>query len=182
MNELTLRTSYKIYDTEFPYYITSTIVGWVNIFTNEKYFRLLFDNFIFYQNKYKLEIIAYVIMKNHFHMILRSREIEKAIQSLKSYVAKLILKELNNDNNKFVLEKLRIEKALYKVESDYQVWQEGYHPQEMRDSFILKQKIEYIHNNPVRKGYVDKAEDWKHSSARFYLLGEESLLKITRYD
>jgi len=46
---------------------------------------------------------------------------------------------------------------------------------------MLNQKIEYIHNNPVKKNLVEKAEDWKYSSARFYLKGEDCGLEITPY-
>ncbi|MEO8666858.1 MAG: transposase [Ignavibacteria bacterium] len=177
-----MRTSYKILNPEFPYFITSTIVNWLYIFTHEKYFDLLFNNLCFYQDKYELDIIAYVIMKNHFHLICKGRQLEKAIQSLKSYTAKLIIKELKKDKSNSVLEKLRNYKPSYKNESQYQVWQEGYHPQEMVNKYILMQKIEYIHFNPLRKGYVEKAEHWKYSSAGFYLDGRESKLRITRYD
>ncbi len=177
-----MKSSYKILNTDYPYYITSTIVDWINIFDNEKYFELLFNNFVFYQSKYNIEVIAYVIMKNHFHMILKSEEIEIAIQSLKSYTAKQILYELESDSKFSILNILNQRKASYKKESEYQVWQEGYHPQEMSNNLILKQKIEYIHYNPVRKGYVETPEDWKYSSARYYALSEENDLKITRYD
>jgi REP element-mobilizing transposase RayT len=101
---------------------------------------------------------------------------------LKSYTAKQILYELESDSQFSVLNLLNQRKASYKKESEYQVWQEGYHPQEMSNNLILKQKIEYIHYNPVRKGYVETPEDWKYSSARYYALSEENDLKITRYD
>ena len=43
----------------------------------------------------------------------------------------------------------------------------------------MKQKIEYIHHNPVERGYVDKAEHWRYSSARNYA-GEEGLIEVER--
>ena len=59
----------------------------------------------------------------------------------------------------------------------YQVWQEGSHPQEIYGEKMLIQKIEYIHNNPVRRGYVDEAGYWRYSSARTYE-GMEGLLEV----
>jgi REP element-mobilizing transposase RayT len=62
--------------------------------------------------------------------------------------------------------------------NEYKIWESGYHPQLMDDHDKLLQKIEYIHLNPVRKGLVEKPEDWKYSSARNYLLNDESIIKI----
>ena len=59
----------------------------------------------------------------------------------------------------------------------YQVWQEGSHPQEIYGEKMLIQKIDYIHNNPVRRGYVDEAREWRYSSARNYG-GMEGLLEV----
>jgi putative transposase len=42
---------------------------------------------------------------------------------------------------------------------------------------MLQQKMEYIHNNPIKRGYVDLAEHWRYSSARSYL-GEAGLLEV----
>jgi REP element-mobilizing transposase RayT len=141
----------------------------------------MMENFKFYQNKYEIEIIAFVIMPNHFHMVCKCNELKNAIQSLKSYTAKQIIKNLEKDNNEDILYKLKETKSGYKTESDFQVWQEGYHPQQVKDLEILNQKIEYIHLNPVRKNLVDRPEDWKYSSAGFYLKGEDCGLEITPY-
>ena len=56
--------------------------------------------------------------------------------------------------------------------SGYQVWQEGSHQEAIYDDDFARQKIEYIHHNPMTAGLVNKAEDWLYSSARAYLLGE----------
>ena len=76
-----------------------------------------------------------------------------------------------------LLEKLRAAKEEHKTQSMHQVWQEGSHPQEIYGEKMLIQKIEYIHNNPVRRGYVDEARCWRYSSARNYN-GEPGLLVV----
>jgi len=58
--------------------------------------------------------------------------------------------------------------------STYQVWQEGSHPEAIYTEKFAKQKIGYIHLNPVRAGMVKTADEWPYSSARAYLLGEET--------
>ncbi|MCX7545001.1 hypothetical protein [Marinicella gelatinilytica] len=51
------------------------------------------------------------------------------------------------------------------------------HPQLIETETVLKQKIAYIHQNPVKRGYVDKAEHWSYSSARNYA-GQSGLIEI----
>ena len=106
-------------------------------------------------------------MPDHFHMICSCNKLKIAIQSFKSYTAKEILRQLISEGNINILKKLYENKPEYKIESKYQVWLENYHPQEIKDYAMLKQKIEYIHNNPVRKGLVEYQEDWEYSSAKF---------------
>ena len=176
-----MRSNYKLQNTDYPYFITSTIVNWIRLFDENEFKHLLFQNLIFYQSKYEIEIFAYVIMPDHFHMVCKSEQLRKAIQSLKSYTAKEIIDILRSDINFEILDELRNAKKKYKAESDFQVWQEGYHPQEIINNRMLKQKIEYIHYNPVRKGLVSRPEDWEYSSAGYYTNGTECDLKITRY-
>ena len=53
----------------------------------------------------------------------------------------------------------------YKKDRKYKFWQEGFCPKQIMNFDIFQQKIDYIHLNPVRKGYVNKPEQWQWSSA-----------------
>ncbi|MFQ6114904.1 MAG: hypothetical protein ACE5NG_12620 [bacterium] len=64
-----------------------------------------------------------------------------------------------------------------KGKRDYKVWQDEYHPQIIYTDQVCRQKLEYMHNNPVVKGFVDTPEYWLYSSARNYILGDDSVLK-----
>ena len=61
-----------------------------------------------------------------------------------------------------------------------ELWQEGSHPQQIQSDEIMVQKLEYIHANPIRRGYVDDAIHWRYSSARDYA-GRAGLLRIQVY-
>jgi putative transposase len=63
------------------------------------------------------------------------------------------------------------------VQSTYQVWEEGSHPQRIEDEVVMRQKLDYIHYNPVKRGYVDLPEHWRWSSARNYL-GQSGLVPV----
>jgi REP-associated tyrosine transposase len=67
-----------------------------------------------------------------------------------------------------LLEQLQMFKAQHKTGQDYQLWQEGSHPQLIQDDGMMRQKLEYLHNNPVKRGYVDDPTHWRYSSARNY--------------
>jgi hypothetical protein len=64
------------------------------------------------------------------------------------------------------------------VESTFQVWQEGFHPQLILNEQMLVQKIEYIHNNAIERGFVDAPEHWRYSSARDFILEDHSIIQL----
>ena len=101
------------------------------------------------------------------HLIVsQDGDISKALQCFKSYTAKEILKLLTKDNRKWILQLMKYYKKPYKRESKYQFWQEGNHPQQIFSWKMLRQKVNYIHFNPVKRGLVSKPDDWFYSSAR----------------
>ena len=125
-----------------------------------------------------LRLYAFVIMDNHIHLIVKASELSGTMASFKKFTAKEIIGQLKHDNKQWLLGQLAFYKKKYKTESDYQVWQEGIHPQMILNEEMLMQKIEYIHYNPVRHGLVDAPEHWRYSSSRNYLLNDHSVIPI----
>ena len=76
-----------------------------------------------------------------------------------------------------LLRQLRALKLRHKEESDYQVWQEGSQPKQIQNDDMMWQKLEYIHMNPVKRGYVDDPLHWRYSSARSYA-GQTGLVDV----
>jgi len=76
-----------------------------------------------------------------------------------------------------ILKQFEFYKKNHKTDRTYQVWEEGNHPQLIQNNEMLIQKLDYIHQNPVKRGYVDKPEHWRYSSARNYA-GECSLIEL----
>ncbi len=72
-------------------------------------------------------------------------------------------------------------KKRHKKGSTHQVWQEGAHPQEILTETISKEEIDYIHNNPVKAGYVEKPEYWIYSYASNYII-ENGIPDIEIYE
>ncbi len=173
------RSRYKVYEPTHPHFITLTVLHWIPLFTNTKSVDILLDCFMYLQKNDNLKIYSYVILENHLHLVASSDDIAKTIKKFKSYTAKKLLKLLQEENIKTILEQLAFYKKAHKKTTTYQVWQEGMQPKLIQDEKTMIQKIEYIHNNPVKRGYVDEAKHWRYSSARDYD-DEKGLLDIER--
>lgn len=86
--------------------------------------------------------------------------------------------ELKQGGKKWLLNQLAYYKKRHKIHSDHQVWQEGYHPELILSPEMLRQKLDYIHYNPVKRGYVAAPEHWLYSSARNHVLGDDSIIEL----
>lgn len=106
-----------------------------------------------------------MILDNQCHLPARSPDLPKTLASFKSYTAPKILKRLQKRRSPG-LRLLAMHKATRKVDREYQVWQEGSHPVQVHGETMMLQKLTYIHNNPVARGYVDDPLHWRYSSAR----------------
>ena len=162
------RSRYRFGENECAYFLTCTIAGWLPIFTRPETVQILYDSWRFLQDSGRLTIYGYVILENHLHMVASSPAISKEIGDFKSFTAREIVNHLDARNVQTLLKWLRLLKARHKHDRDYQVWQEGSHPQQIKDEEMMRQKLEYMHGNPVKRGYVDDPKHWRHSSARNY--------------
>ena len=123
-----------------------------------------------------LKIYAWVILDTHFHAILAAPDLSALLRDLKSFTAARILDQLSTENRGWLLNQLRYYRAAHKP-NEYQVWQEGSHPQVIADDAMMQQKLVYLHNNPVKRGWVVAAEHWRYSSAHEWLGGAQPLLR-----
>jgi len=171
------RTRYRIIETETPYFMTCTIVGWLAVFTRSEAVEIILDSWRHLQRERDFRLFGYAILENHLHLVAASSRLPKDIQNFKSYTARQIVDLLSRKSEKTLLSQLSYQKLRHKTGSDYQVWQEGSHPKQIRDSQMMRQKIEYMHYNPVKRGYVDDPIHWRYSSARNYA-GNEGLIEV----
>ena len=174
------RSRYKIYDQNRPYFVTCSIVNWMPLFASPAVVQLVVDSLKFLQKEKQLLIYAFVIMENHLHLIASSIQLGKDLAAFKSFTARKIIDHLKAKKATSVLRLLNFYKLKHKKDRDYQVWQEGSHPQLILNEAMMVQKIQYIHNNPVKRGYIDAPEHWRYSSARNYA-DLPSVLEISPY-
>ncbi|HKL18056.1 MAG TPA: hypothetical protein VJ905_03775, partial [Halalkalibaculum sp.] len=99
----------------------------------------------------------------------------------KSFTARETIDRFSERNRRWFLKQLASAKLNHKIESTYQVWQESFHPKQVFNNSVMMQKINYILYNPVKRGYVDRPEDWRYSSARNYA-GMQGLIPVTLFE
>ncbi|MFM6045477.1 MAG: hypothetical protein ACKPCC_23230 [Dolichospermum sp.] len=108
-------------------------------------------------------------MENHLYFIAAATNLSKEIRNFKSFTARSIIDLLEKNNASYVLNQLEFHKLKHKIKQDYQLWQKGFHPQAISNAEMFKQKLDYIHRNPVQRGYVDEPSHGRYSSYRNYL-------------
>jgi REP element-mobilizing transposase RayT len=168
-------------NTNYPYFITCTVVQWVDVFTRSIYADVLIDSLKYCQQHKELEIYGYVIMPSHIHMIVRHEgaQLDKIIGHFKSFTAKEILKLIESaqeeSREKWLLHMFAYAARFHQQHAQYMFWQYTKHPVELSNHKIFQQKLDYIHHNPLEAGYVTEAEKWYYSSANLF-----SPLKVKR--
>ena len=154
-----------------------SIIQWLPILGIKEIKEVIINSLSYLQNNKGLVIYAYIIMENHLHLIVQANGLQDIIAKFKSFTARQIIDFLDETRHKEILKLLSFFKLLHKKDREYQLWQEGIHPVQIDNEKIMKQKVEYIHDNPVKKGYVDDPVNWVYSSARNYC-GLESVIEV----
>ena len=172
------RSRYHFTDPALPHFVTLTVLHWIPVFTRPATVDIVLNSLRHLQTE-TLKIYAWVILENHLHMVAQSQNLPKDLMRFKSHTAQQLIQYLEAHKIKPILDQLKFYKKAHKSDRTYQFWQEGSHPEWIQNTEMLKQKVDYIHNNPVKRGYVDLPEHWRYSSARSYL-NKEGLIEVCK--
>ena len=148
--------------------MTATVVAWLPVFSYPCFADVILNSWRFLQTRREIKILAFVILENHLHWIAVGPDLGKRVGEFKSFTATSILREMQQRQYQTLLQELTYYKLRHKVDQTHQLWQEGSHPQIIETEAVMWQKLEYIHDNPLRRGYVDDPVHWRYSSARAY--------------
>jgi len=174
------RSRYIITEPDQPHFLTCTVMEWLPVFSRPETVGILLDSWRFLREQQGLRLYGYVVLENHTHFVAQAERLDKCLDGFKSFTAKRIISQLEEQQAEYLLARLRFSKRAHKTDREFQFWQEGSHAELVSGEVMLREKLEYIHANPVRRGYVDKAEQWRYSSARSYA-GEGGLVEIDRW-
>ncbi len=168
---------YVVLDQGAVHFVTFTVHQWVDVFTRKAYSEIFLDSLRYCQENKGLQIFAWVIMSNHAHLILRAKNenLSDIIRDLRKFTAKKIYKAI--DENPSESRKKWLKMTLT-FENQIWFWEKGYHGEEIYSTGFFETKVKYIHENPVRAGIVEKAEDYLLSSAGDFVGIRNGLLEL----
>ena len=140
------------------YFITPTVSRWYYVFDRHDRWQILADSLQFLQQNRGLEIFGFVFMLNHLHLVIRAPNTAACIRDFKRHTAQRMHESLR-----------RFEPSILPLfmdeEGRFRFWKPDNQPKVIETERFFLQKLRYIHENPVRKGYVERPEHWKWSSA-----------------
>src|SRR6266542_218614 len=177
-----MTTGYQIKEQSSLHHVTLQVVYWIDVFTRSRYSDIVIENLKYCQENKGLVIYAYVIMSNHIHLLLQSEsdDLSGILRDFKSYTSKKLLESIENDTEsrkEWMLFMFKRAAIKHKRNTVYQFWTHENHAEIIYSEKFIRQKIDYIHNNPARAKIVQHPEDYLYSSARSYA-GLESMLQV----
>jgi putative transposase len=182
-----MKDGYQIRDQEGLYYLTLTTVGWIDVFSRQRYRDIIIESFKFCQAHKGLIIYAYVIMTNHIHLIAQvknKRGLSYTLGDFKKYTSRLISQSIENEpeSRRDWLQLVTEYHARTNVNNgDHKIWHWDNHPIHLYSPDFIWEKLNYIHQNPVRAGWVAESSHWLYSSASNYATGK-GILEVTCLD
>ena len=171
------------------FFVKDTVVDWVDIFTRPIYRHIIIESLQYCQKEKGLIIYAWVIMTNHMYMIVGSKgenKVSDILRDFKKFTSKEIIRSLlvesTESRREWMLNRFEYAGKNDKKIKNYRFWQEGNDAQEIFLNDYFNQKLNYIHDNPVKAEFVNRAEDYKYSSAIDWVpmaIGRKGLLEVT---
>ncbi len=165
---------YKFHDDRKLYFVTFTVVYWLDVFIRNEYKDIIYESIKYCQKEKSLEVYGYCIMTSHIHLIIGTENgiLSDIVRDLKSYTSRAIRKVIEENKKESRREWLLwfMERAgkNNKRNGEFQFWQQHNHPIQLDTIELMKQRLDYIHSNPVEQGFVQKAEEWLDSSCSAY--------------
>ena len=171
--------NYKFHNSEGIYFVTFTVVRWIDVFTRREYKDILVESLKYCIENKGLQLYAWVIMSNHVHLIISSKgkPIGSILRDVKRHTSKALTKAISENTQESLRDWLlwffEREGKQNPNNENFQFWQQDEnHPIELWSNEVIDQKMDYIHYNPVIAGWVDEPEHYLYSSARDYAGGK----------
>jgi len=166
--------------TQAPQFFTASIYEMKFLLKHEKYKQIVLDSLKFLVDQNRVYLYSFCIMSNHIHIIWQIRPENRC-------------EDVQRDFLKFTAQKIRFDlkdnhpKELSKFEVNlkdrkYQFWQRNPLSVELYSQSVFRQKLEYIHWNPVKAGICLTPEDYFWSSARFYEKNDPLFSFLTHFN
>jgi putative transposase len=129
------------------------------------------------RRRYQFVVVGYVVMPEHIHLLIsepQEKTPSKVMQALKLGFARRVLGEMRRRHNP-------AQGRLF-ADNAQHIWQKRFYDFNVWSTRKLREKLRYIHRNPVERGLVESPEQWRWSSFRAYALGEPGAVRINDWD
>lgn len=130
---------------DLVFFITTGLKDRPALFSDPKAAQSVVDSLQFSRRNGEIELFGFVVMPDHLHAILRTKApltISRFIKRMKTHIAHLL--------------------------GQGPIWEKGFWSEVIEGEIFVKQKLVYIHENPVRAGLMERPEDYPWSSAKEY--------------
>jgi putative transposase len=165
---------YKIANPDGAYFLTLTVVGWIDAFTRKNHKMIIVESLKYCQQNKGLVIFGWCLMPSHMHLIARAEgeaTMSEISRDFKKFTARKIIAQIQGEpesRREWMLSYFEhAEKHLKRIEK-FKFWQDGNQAKEIYSKEFFYEKLAYIHNNPVEEMIVSKPEEYVFSSARNY--------------
>lgn len=178
-----MSSQYSIRNQDEVYFLTLTVVDWIDVFTRREHKLLLVDSLKYCQENKGLVIYGWCLMSNHLHLLAAVAEghsLSDILRDLKKFTSKKIVSAIQTEpesRRDWMLYRFQFAGKFKPNVKEYKFWKDGNHAVECHSYSFLMEKLNYIHQNPVRAMIVDKPEHYLFSSAMNYA-GVKGLLKV----
>lgn len=165
---------YKFHNPSSAYFVSFAVVNWIDVFTRPAYFKVITDSLDYCRNNKGMALFAYCIMPSHIHLLFRDDNENPSglLRDFKGFTSKKMIASImenpQESRREWMLWMFKRAGEKNSNVKEYQFWQQNNQPIELWSTPVIKQKFDYIHNNPVKVGLVTEPWEWKHSSARNY--------------
>lgn len=156
----------------FAQFFTATCLEWKHLLKSDKYKDVIIESLRFLVTHHRVVVYGFVIMQNHLHLIWQMQEGHKrehVQRDFLKFTAQRIKEDLTQHHPQ-VLERFRVNAR----DRTYQFWERNPLTVALWTPAVAVQKLNYGHQNPVRAGLCEKAEDYRYSSALYYHSGEDN--------
>jgi putative transposase len=176
---------YKIRNKSAPHFITFGVINLLPIFETEQYSEIFIDSLKYCQNNKGLILHSWCLMPNHTHLMFSAANLDPSeiLRDFKKYTSKHIVEAIRSNNSEInsekYLKKFSIAGKANSRNQNIQFWEQDNRPKELFGKIFIQQKLNYIHENPVKAFMVSRAEDYPYSSAVDYN-GGKGILEIIK--
>jgi REP element-mobilizing transposase RayT len=171
---------FKSREPNLVHYATAVTFNRMPVFRNDHACSLLVDSMATTREKEPFKLIGYVIMPDHFHLLANplNLDISIVVGRIKGRAAVAILSWLRAEGHLLSLAKLALPGRRLKSGQTHAVWMKEFSAVDIWSRKFIRQKLDYIHMNPVRAGLCDHPAKWRWSSYQAYLPHEPGSVPI----